>query len=103
MLAAFLAALLAPPAPAPATVVAAHAIPGAVVFDLDRGAQVTVTIDDDGAVTAVARDHAGPPTAPRADAPTLPAHLARIDLTADGTRVIVRGDGRAVAIRLTAP
>ena len=109
-----LAALLTPPAPASptaATVTAAHAIAGAVVFDLDRGEQWTVALDDDGVALATTIDRA----ARRGDldgardrrdvrptAIVLPAHIERIDASADGTQVIVRGDGRAVAVTLTA-
>ncbi len=98
-----LAALLVAP-PAPPAVTAAHAIAGAVVFDLDRGEQWTVAIDDDGVVTAMVIDRA-PRAAARpggGGAPVLPTHLERIDLTADGASVIVRGDGRAIAVRLAA-
>lgn len=101
-----LAALVAAPPPAPptpaATVTAAHAIAGAVVFDLDRGEQWTVALDDDGVALATTIDRAAHPREPRATAIVLPARIERIDASADGTSVIVRGDGRAVAIQLTA-
>lgn len=104
-----LAALLTPPAPTSpstaATVTAAHAIAGAVVFDLDRGEQWTVALDDDGVALATTIDRAARPRAARdarSRAIVLPARIERIDVSADGARVIVRGDGRAVAIRLIA-
>jgi len=106
-----LAALLTPPASgspaAPdsaATVAAAHAIAGAVVFDLDRGEQWTVALDDDGVALATTIDRAVRGRAARdarATAIVLPARIERIDVSADGTQVIVRGDGRAVAVTLT--
>jgi hypothetical protein len=37
----------------------------------------------------------------RPNAIVLPARIERIDASADGTHVIVRGDGRAVAVALT--
>jgi hypothetical protein len=43
---------------------------------------------------------AAAPGSPRADAPTLPTSIERIDLTVDHAAVIVRGDGRAVRVRL---
>ncbi|MBK9037506.1 MAG: hypothetical protein IPL61_40720 [Myxococcales bacterium] len=95
-------ALPAPPAPAPA-VVGAHAIPGAVVFDLDRGEQWTVAIDDDGRAltTTIDRaDRAGRAAGPLVASP-LPARIDRIDLTDDGAAVIVHGAGRTVAVALT--
>jgi len=106
-----LAALIAPPAPpapAAATVTAAHAIAGAVVFDLDRGEQWTVALDDDGVALATTIDRATRPRDARdardarPSAIVLPARIERVDATADGTHVIVRGDGRAVAVALTA-
>ena len=107
-----LAALIAPPAPATptaaATVTAAHAIAGAVVFDLDRGEQWTVALDDDGVALATTIDRATRPRDARdardarPSAIVLPARIERVDATADGTHVIVRGDGRAVAVALTA-
>ena len=102
MLAALLLPLLTALTPAP-TVVAAHAIPGAVVFDLDRGAQWTVAIDDDGAVIATTLDRGRDRAHHYASAAAaqLPGRLDRIDASADGTHVIVHGDGRAVAIALT--
>jgi hypothetical protein len=96
-----LAALLAaPPAPAPA-IAGAHAIAGAVVFDLDRGEQWTVTLDDDGVVLTTTIDRAPRPDRAGSTAVVLPARIERIDLSDDGTRVIVRGDGRAIAVALT--
>lgn len=95
-----LAALATPARPAsPPSVVAATLAPGAVVFDLDRGEQLTVVLDDDGRATRAVRGRrrtgvAGP------DAPSLPATIERIDLTVDRTAVIVHGDGRAVRVRL---
>ena len=98
-----LAALLTPPAPATptaaATVTAAHAIAGAVVFDLDRGEQLTVVLDDDGRATRAVRGRRRTGLPP-SDAPTLPTSIERIDLTVDHAAVIVRGDGRAVRVRL---
>jgi len=111
-----LAALLTPASPASpaspdsaATVSAAHAIAGAVVFDLDRGEQWTVALDDDGAATATTIDRAArgrdargrDARDARPNAIVLPARIERIDASADGTHVIVRGDGRAVAVALT--
>lgn len=99
-----LAALLTPPPPAAATVTAAHAIAGAVVFDLDRGEQWTVALDDDGVALATTIDRAArrrDARDARATAVVLPARIERIDASADGTQVIVRGDGRAVAVALT--
>lgn len=93
-----LAALFTSPAPA---AVAAHAIPGAVVFDLDRGEQWTVAIDDDGVALSTTIDRAWRADAPAAHAHGLPARIERIDTSADGTQIIVRGDGRAVAVALT--
>lgn len=91
---------LAPPAPAP-VVVHAQIIPGAVVFDLDRGEQWTVAIDDDGLATSTIIDRATVRREAAAHAPHLPRTIERIDPSADGTQVIVRGDGRAVAIAVT--
>jgi hypothetical protein len=45
-------------------------------------------------------DAAAPGSRP-SDAPTLPTSIERIDLTVDHAAVIVRGDGRAVAVALT--
>lgn len=91
---------LAPPAPAP-VVVRAQIIPGAVVFDLDRGDQWTVAIDDDGLATSTIIDRTAARREPAAHAPSLPRTIERIDTSTDGTEVIVRGDGRAIAIALT--
>lgn len=104
-----LAALLTPPAStastdSAATVTAAHAIAGAVVFDLDRGEQWTVALDDDGVALATTIDRAvrgRDARDARSTAVVLPARIERIDASADGTHVIVRGDGRAVAVALT--
>lgn len=77
-------------------VVAVHEIPGAVVFDLDRAGelfQLTLSLDDDGAVVATAIDWRGP--AP--DGGTAPALLARIEhVDVDGGTVIIR-DGATTA------
>jgi hypothetical protein len=95
-----LAALATPARPAsPPSVVAAYLAPGAVVFDLDRGEQLTVVLDDDGRATRAVRGRRRTGLAP-ADAPTLPTSIERIDLTVDHAAVIVRGDGRAVRVRL---
>lgn len=95
-----LAALAAPSDPPAPAVVAAYATPGAVVFDLDRDRQVTIVLDDDGA--AQERIAAARPGGPRGPIVAhLPTVIDRIDATADGAAVIVRGDGRAIRIALT--
>jgi hypothetical protein len=95
-----LAALATPARPAsPPSVVAAYLAPGAVVFDLDRGEQLTVVLDDDGHATRAVRGRRRTGLAP-SDAPTLPSSIERIDLTVDHAAVIVHGDGRAVRVRL---
>lgn len=75
-------------------VLAVHEIPGAVVFDLDRAGerfQLTLSLDDDGAVIASAIDWRGP--APL-DGGVTPAELDAIDrIDVDGDAVILRGGG----------
>ena len=93
-------------------IVRVHEAPGAIVFDLDRGGelfQLTVSLDDDGRVTASTVDWAGPtgPIAATAGA-VVATDLARwnaverIDLDAD-RRVVLRGGGRDLTLALIAP
>jgi hypothetical protein len=87
-------------APSPTIVVDAHVIPGAVVFDLDRD-QLTIAIDDDGRVTSTTRDRHSLHRATQPIGATLPSHIDRIDLAADGGHVIVVGDDRVVEVALS--
>lgn len=80
-------------------VVAVHAIPGAVVFDLDRAGelfQLTVSLDDDGAVTASAIGWRGAVVDDGGGAaPVVMDRVARIDVAEDGALVL--SDGAEVA------
>lgn len=82
-------------------VLAVHAIPGAVVFDLDRAGelfQLTVSLDDDGAVVATAIDWRGPAAAEGGVAPGDAALLGRIErIDGGGGAALVLHDGAARA------
>lgn len=81
-------------------IVAVHAIPGAVVFDLDRAGelfQLTVSLDDDGAVTATAIDWTGAAPAGGGDAPVFLDRITHIDVTDDGAALVLR-DGAVDAV-----
>lgn len=88
-------------------IVRIHEAPGAIVFDLDRAGelfQLTVSLDDDGRVTASTIDWAGPTGDALGITATAIATMdavERIDLDAH-RHVILRGDGQDITLGLVA-
>ena len=89
-------------------VLAVHQLPGAVVFDLDRAGerfQLTISLDDDGAVVATAIDWTGPADPDGGVGPGRAARLDRIDridVTSDGAAVVVRGGATSARFAIAA-
>lgn len=81
-------------------VLAVHEIPGAVVFDLERAGeafQLTVTLDDDGAVVGTAIDWTGAAAPDGGVAPGPAARLARVERIDTRGGVLTLHDGAAHA------